>query len=366
MAPPNSMPACRVCEQPLRAGEQSLCQPCFDRRIASLDSPATFNRVKTGPHELKAAASRAAANAYLAQTGPQSTGFRMNELYNNKSSRLNARKEASGRRMVGTAASPKPPPFSSGLKGATSSKRRACSMGWVVQFEREHHSLTVLRGVVHVNRTSSGVLEDTKKSIFDLWPRDEPDPNHWTAYAPSPPHIYVDRWFALARSGTSKKAPTLLHNAEVLESHLSGKGEPNLELIFLADQYYKDNPTIPRPGASFRATLQSTSRPTKSKRKSNHEPSTAELDLDQSFGVDNIFLKKQKTSMTPDSTPTPSNNQPKCLKYQPGELFHNPVIIASTSVATRPTLPSPLRNSVPLTVALPSQQTCKCLMYIMR
>lgn len=368
-----AMPTCKICEQPLRSGEENICQPCFDRRLRSLNLPAV-NPVVPSRGEVKTAAARAAATAYVNRNGPQSTGFHMDQLYNSKTDRLNSRKEASGRRMVGTPARAKPAPFTSSPSTATSSVRRACSVGWMVQFEREHHSLTILQGIVHVNRTGPTILQDTKMAIFELWPRDKPEPNHWSASLPSPPSVYIDRWFALARTGSSKKPPTLLHNAEVLELHLAGKGEPNLELIFLADQYFKDNPTVPRPGPSLRASLASGSGPSKLKRKADKGLSTSEKGLDESLSsleIDVLMRKCKKKKTSKDQTPRPNSTstcsrQPKHLEDPPnaqGMLLHEPMMAPSTSLAMLPTRRSPLQNSVPLTMALPAQQTRKSTMY---
>ncbi|EGF98515.1 uncharacterized protein MELLADRAFT_95639 [Melampsora larici-populina 98AG31] len=101
--------------------------------------------------------------------------------------------------------------------------------------------------------------------------------------------------------------PCILHDDEVLGNHLdTTKGEPALELIFLAEKYYSAHPNIARP-----LTSATTAKTKRGKRKALEELTISDQELDDYFSSDNSlgtarYSLSKTTRKKSKSTPSTS------------------------------------------------------------
>ena len=293
---------CALCPSTLRSGELKICRPCLDSTLEHCNaqkpngSQSQCSTPTPRPPAPKIAAARAAAQSVVEKL--VSTGTHVNTLHQKKADRDLFRSQASSKRMYEHPAAPKPAPFSTPAG-------RACSVGWMVQYHNKHHTHSLVRGIVNVNRNLRSILAPTKKAIFDLWDHTPLSDHKY----PQPPLDYDPQWFSLAKPGKGKMPPCILHDDEVLGNHLdTTKGEPALELIFLAEKYYSAHPNIPRLLTPVTTTTTKTKR---GKRKASEELTLSDQELDEYFSSDNSLgtaryslskTTRKKTKSTPSTS----------------------------------------------------------------
>lgn len=325
MAPKN----CTACQTSLRPGETLLCAPCLSSAIGTPAPPSTAPRPLT-PKQVAAqqytrqiqgrAGSQLPLASQLANHHSLSTGdLRHRQLQQqsiNKAQReLNRQVIGKKRTASGYGAAPKPPIFQHSGPSALSST--SLSIGYKVLYNQTY--LSVYSDVQQQSRAMVAIdiedphLVDTiiKKSLLQ-WPKQATKAPE--SHYPRPIERFDGddcsarhSFFKLAKMGAGRakvKPLSIFGDPDPEEQRISiaqflrtCKGDPPLELIYDADEFYLQYPDLTRPVIpedSFPLSLSPPKSKISKRKKTNFTSKESAQDLDSSLPHPDTVLPKYR------------------------------------------------------------------------